>query len=427
MLLAAIRDAECAIAIDPSYAQGYRQHARALLAFGPNQCALAACHTLSKAVAVADVEAVLGRGALDNEKLSLILEQAKWAAKGWIGVKTDGGAEASLQHALAALRELIVSNLAIADTSDEHIAAYGKRLVQYVATVAAISRAGYVDKSWDIQDMCSLQAELRECAKCVPLKAVYTCDELKALVFMDAPWTVFGMDRLDREGVSHLAFGTTDPCDGDDVDGPHDLDEYIREKTARATGDGCGLQELMFVQRMMGGKGPDARPQDMTPHHVCAFSISILQRIVLSENKEIAFEQSVFDRIIQLSLDERGSWAGGEFLGSALCLAAGVGKYGVPDNPERWDRFHVRDGALAALAAEIHQSGDVHANIQRRLATIPAAQYKTKCVQDIYGVLVNYALRCMDKHLTSFNDEHDGADKYAPSILGEILDGLGLG
>ena len=51
-----------------------------------------------------------------------------------------------------------------------------------------------------------VQSTFRTCARLVPLSALDASDRLRRLVFVEAPYTLWGMDRLDRAMVDTLPF-----------------------------------------------------------------------------------------------------------------------------------------------------------------------------------------------------------------------------
>ena len=94
-----------------------------------------------------------------------------------------------------------------------------------------------------------VQMKIRELAKIVPMKAVYTSENLRQLVFMEEPFFLFwGMDRLDRLNVDHLPFDySPDPCERDG-EGMNAADETaFAERVARNTETGDGTEGIFSM------------------------------------------------------------------------------------------------------------------------------------------------------------------------------------
>ena len=424
LLEAAIGDAEAAAALDPTWMRGPERHAEALLALGPNERAMDAYRVLRQAVQEAE-----SRGAPVPPELPPLMDRAKAQARPWCAVQGKLSPEQALRRALREAERVVVGGLATDSQPDAVAASFGRKLTEAVATVAAVLRAGYANPRWDLEGSevyNDVQLTLRQLAKCVPLKAVQASDDLRQLVFVDAPWSLWGLDRLDTVGVEALPFDAADPVPDEDK-----ADAVMNEGLARATGapGDMDMGRMMGMFDMFSGKRPDSRRRDMTPHHLCSFSLTVLQNLVLANYGGLA--DAAVDRIIALATCQSGGWAGGEFLGHALTTAAGIPKYGIKSNPTQCRSFLRRPMATVALANEICLSGDDRTFLQPVLASITPSEWAQKSPTEVSSVLFNYVLSCMDcKYLAL--DPKVGANKgrdrasyedHIPGILGAMLDG----
>lgn len=418
----AIADAQAAILLTPNRVRGYIRHARALLALGPDQHALEASRVIAKALVATkpgdgSVAGLRNWKLLWQPQLQALHVQTKSAACCWNAVKANTSPDDALNDALLTLDRLIVAGLAIAKESNKDVMAYGRDVVAAVSTVAAILRAAYADPKW-ICTSDKVQFKLRACAKCLSLQAVHQCPDLKALVFMEGPWTLYGLDLLDRAGVDALEFGSPDPFAEDKLEVEDPTGDEIM---TRETGVSGALSNMSAVKEMIDCNPPRQRPRDMTQHNICSFSLTVIHRIFMRQSDNVGnplFEEAC-TRMIAISVDQEGSFAGGEFLGYALTAAAGVGKHGIPSCLENWNVFKHLDGSMGALAVELFQSGDSTGGIAERLNTVTPAEWSQKKADDVQNVLQNWILR----KLNGTGIPNIKSCKCISAVLAKILEG----
>jgi hypothetical protein len=288
--------------------------------------------------------------------------------------------------------------------SREH---YGSRIVDGLMTVASILQTAYRNPEWKLSSseiFGEIQIELRLLAKCVPLSAVYGCELLRRYVFLDAPMTVYGLDRLDRANANFLPLFTPDPFDAGGDDGASDgmCHKVLEEKMARATGDcgGVDFNDIASIMDQMKGGSATTQPRDETPHNMAVFSLTILQRIVTTEACPLGPAAVV--RLVTFYDDNLTLWAGGELLGYALSTGAGIGKFGWQANREQFRRFVAIPHAVSVLAKEIAQSGDRHRYIQTAMASLTPQDWAEIDADDIAQVFVQYAFSVFDGRIQSF-------------------------
>ena len=230
------------------------------------------------------------------------------------------------------------------------------------------------------------------------------------------PWTVHGLDLLDRAGVDALEFGSPDPFAQDTAE-----DAEGNEILTRETGESGSLSSLSFVKEMIDGNPPRKRPRDMTPHNICSFSLTVIHRICLKQSDvaENPLFEKACSRMIALTLDQEGSFSGGEFVGYALTAAAGIGKHGIPPSMGNWNVFKTLPGSSGALAVELFQSGDSTGGIEERLGAITPAEWSQKSADEVQHVLQNWILRKLD----GMGGLHDNPCSAIPAVLANMLEG----
>ena len=207
MLKEAAADAAEATQLDVSWLEGALREAEAIVALGPDQRAMEACRILSKAVKTLDNLAPDERKAQQSVCSSLQerLKFSKARAKAWCVFKPGTTPAQAVEQAVGKLSQTVAFGLALPhqDEATDAGVVLGRQIAEDVATIAAILRAGYCDETWDFANIDEeipdkVQRDLRKLAKLVPLRAVAASPELKALVFYHDPWSLWGMDRLDR-------------------------------------------------------------------------------------------------------------------------------------------------------------------------------------------------------------------------------------
>jgi hypothetical protein len=179
-----------------------------------------------------------------------------------------------------------------------------------------------------------------------------------------------------------------------------------------------GLKEIADVMDWVSGKSAESKLRDMTPHHVfCAFSCTLLQRIVVSPHCPLV--DATIRRVLELSSDCMGAWTGGDFLGHALLVSAGIYSYGVAADAGRQAQFMLLERAATTLAEEVILSKDPHFRIQKALAAITPVEWARQGALEAHGVLSNYVFYTLDKR--SYRLEGDGHVPYAAAVLASVL------
>jgi hypothetical protein len=312
-----------------------------------------------------------------------------------------------------------------APVSTRDLKSSGDAVVQSVATIAALVRDDYfiprtvgpnlcgqgkMLENDTLFDLGATLEELRRAGRIVPLNVVSSCEALRALVFMDAPWSVLGMDALDRVSVDLLncswreggkASQLLNSRPADDQATLSDDDIFVREFTARKSPTGASVTLTSVVDgfSMITGRNVESVWRDESPRVTLCFAATVLMRLAYSEGHPL--RETAADRIVSL-LESSGryfelTW----YLGYALTRVGGCGRYGK--GPE-WGRFQWftqgRNGALAAIASEAVRSGDLHGSFQRSLASLDTVAWKKCAAVDVLEVVRLYVLGSMDGYVT---------------------------
>lgn len=149
---------------------------------------------------------------------------------------------------------MTVSNLACSNLGPEAQIVFGNQFVDAIKVVQAVMEAGYMNERWSLSNSEAyekVQYTLRRIGKCLPISAVAHSEVLRQFIFTEPPWTLFGLDRLDRAGKEFIDPLDPDPCDKDDEIGKEDMTDLLfRESTARTDGSSSlGISE--FANKMM--------------------------------------------------------------------------------------------------------------------------------------------------------------------------------
>jgi tetratricopeptide (TPR) repeat protein len=422
MLEQAVNDAKMSAELDPQFERAYQRWAEALLALGPYDRAMEACRVLSRGM-----EQETGNS---SSVLVQLLQTAKTNARRWLPVASLAPTTipATLHAALANLRSAVVACLAVEQLTDEEIRNGADSITDAAWAVRGALELVYLRRDqWELEkqaasgddqvsDVTEVEKQLRQISKAIPLRAVALNDSLKQLAFMEGPWTLWGLDRVDRSGVPGLSCDVKDPCENDQ-ETDHGFQEVLQRKTG---GTALDLSSIMGVMDVINGKGPTSYARDMTPPNFAALGFSLLQRMILA--KDCPFQKAASQRVITLYFSPNGNglWAGGEFLGMCMNCAAGVGKYGVPADEARSAEFMRLPRGVAAMATEVSQSQDNHGYYQKALARLSPQDWSTLKANDFVLVLRNYILAGMDEACYLKPAE---IAPYVIKILSAMLDG----
>ena len=413
-------DAAKGVELDAKWERAYQRGAEAHLALGPFDHAMDACRILTKAME--EIEK-------PSDDLVRLHERAKANEGLWCMLGITPGritipvlAEAALRN----LRSSVVQSLPYEVLTDDEMRKHGDHIAPQASVVGGVLQLLYLRRSqWRreskaaVMDATDIQIQLRQAAKVLPLKAVCLSESLKHLIFTEEPHTLWGLDRLDRKGVESLPFDAVDPCGDDETDGADEAltNEMIQRNTG---GEALSVSQIVSTMEIITGKGPESFERDSAPHHLCAFSISVLQRLITGDSP---LKEAAIQRVIDLVLCSNGNgiWAGGEFIGMAINAATGIGKYGLPENASRTEGFMQTVGGIAVMAMEISQSGDKHFFLQKAIAGLSSDEWKSKSLYDIFLVLQQYLLPGMDGEVLSLYREE--ISPYVATILSALLDG----
>ncbi len=421
MIHQAIEDATMGMKVDPKWERSYQRAAEAHFALGPYDRAEDACAVLQQAMG--EIEA-------PSKNILQLLRKAEKNANMWcsLNVRFDQATipdiiNASLQN----LRCIVVQSLAIDDNEDDFNSKAGDNILEALQLVIASLEMIYTRSSkWEKESKKAnmvpndIQIALRTIARVVPLHLVVASQSLKDIIFMEGKFTFWGLDRLDRLGVNFLAFDAQNPCQGD-LDG--DKSKGYEEMYKRMSGGkSMPISHVPHQLEYMHGKMHMSFDQDMTPHHICAFTITIMERIILSVFCPL--REEAIKRVIDISLtaeNNNGSWAGGEFLGMAISAASGMARYDIPADPVQTRKMFNTRGGVATMSHEIMNSGDPSGVIQKMFTTVTPGQWAMQSTYDIYNLLITYVRIAMDESSRFLSKECSGP--YVTKILANIFDG----
>ncbi|XRB18673.1 hypothetical protein RI054_19g85190 [Pseudoscourfieldia marina] len=420
----AVEDASKAATLDPSWERAAERGAEALLALGDARGA--------------EAEALL-MASPKSARPPALLARAREAAARWrdAGSPAVSDTETALRKLLLELKRAIVRTLfgRADDVSEDYDV--GEAVAARVAALLFMMREVYLNPARRVgsSTWTDIQQELRLAARAIPLWAVVASPSLRELAYMDGPrWCLHGQDRLDRIGRVFLPLGAADPVIKEKDEQERKENEHFKEYMARQTGDSSlNMSSLENVFNMFQDKGPNSERRDNSPHHICAFSMTLLTRLALYADSAVGRDAGA--RIIELAKDQTAIWAGGEFLGLAISAAAGLSKFGIGESPGRMQRFLRLRGSALTLAVEAVQSGDNHGMFQRALATITDAGWARRAEDghENTQVLRQYVLSVNDgKHLSMSCPEgsrlspkqgKDSATLLAPEC-GRVMGGI---
>jgi len=408
LLEQAVANSRAALKLDPLWKRGAQRSADALLALG-DEHAMEACRELSRALQRFQEEAQKEHdlnheeraASLDEDACELqeLLSRAKHASRGWCGVKEKLQPTEVLRHALNNLASEAVSSLG------DQSPGIGKRVADAVSTIAAISRAGYFNPVWKLPktSVLDMREELRRVARCVKLNLILESDDLRRLVFLQEPWSCHGLHTLDQSCVSQL------PLSYEAKEETSEFNESFREAMARQTGDeSCDFSMFEQMMELLQGSGSDSKACDETPVTICAFSCTLLLRLVMAESCSLSDE--ALRRLIELHSFRASLDAGGEYLNLAFQVSAGIAKYGIHLGMHQFKRFFAQSGSIRELAKELVQ-GDKSARIQKTLADLTVDDW-LKHVDAIPFAIAHFVLPAMDGRLRWIT--HDASERGHP-------------
>mmetsp|Transcript_16338 Transcript_16338/g.24420 ORF Transcript_16338/g.24420 Transcript_16338/m.24420 type:complete len:893 (-) Transcript_16338:209-2887(-) len=416
----AVADAMTGYEIDPQWERAYQRAAEAYLAIGPYDHAMDACRVLKIAV-----ETI----AEPSKNLLALYEKAKNNYRIWCSYMTVPGQPTIPQIIDESIRNLkvaVVRSFAIDGVPAEDIAQAGDAVAEAATAVNAALQMIYLHRSrWEKESeeadtiMNDIQIQLRTIARVLPLPVVAHSKALKSMIFAEKPFTLWGFGKLDRMDVATLKEDFYDPCLNDSEKNNDPMfDEMIARKSG---GQQMGLDDFVRTSEMVAGKKAFSYDEDMAPTNFTAFTFSVMQRLLQSKNSPLRAE--ALERLVELYLVENSNpaWAGGEFMGLCINIAAGTGKYGTPRDPEQMKRVIRSPRGVGMIVKELVNSiGEPGTRFQEALQNISPDEWKLQESKNIHWVVVVYVLPVMDdKLLGAERVDHTGT---VTSILSNLFD-----
>lgn len=398
----AIKAAEMGMEVDPSWERTYQRAAEAYLTLGPYEHALDACRVLKKAMDVLEHP---------SEVLVELQSKAKRNAMLWCSLKVIPNKTTVpqiIEAALHSLRYVVMCSFPICYKDDpldeEEVEKAGDQIAHAILAAHGALQLMYLRRTdWEVQSRdakvvkMDYQIELRKVAKVLPLPTLTQSEMLRKIVFVEEPYTLWGLDRLDRLRVEFLEMEVEDPCDEDDAG-----DAFLNETATRAMGDGSlDMQTLTATMERMMGKRATSFDQDMAPHHLCALTMAILERLILSKNfpelKEAASKRLI-DFALSSNKNQNALHMGGEFIGKAIMEATGREIYTKSRgrDSEQFYNFIKYNGGITTVCREIYNSGDPDQVLQRLLCLLTPEEWRKHPPYDIFYAFFSYILPGME-------------------------------
>lgn len=414
MIEAALTAAQTSIEIDPQWERGYLRAAEAHFHLGPYDHAMDACRILKKAVDTVEVEK-------QSSRLKGLHETARERSLLWwsLGIPPpEATVPKLLERALGGLHIAVIESLPLYAESAcwEEATKVAKKIVDQVLLINAIVQLVYLRQ--EELDMIAVQQQMHQIARILPLTVIAKSPLLKQIVFVEDPFTLWGLNQLDRAGADHLNWNAKNPCAGD---GYAEADTEFGEFQKRHTGGGAtSISEMMMVVESIYGKMDESIDPDYAPNYLCSFSLTILQRLALASQMPLSYPALV--RTLEFTGNEHSIWAGGEFLGLAICAAVGIAKYDFPGNPDRAYSVMRIPGAVGAVTVEINQSKDLGFRQRKALLRLTPADWAAISGNDIHTLLLNYVLLTLDG-TDDIGTDTEVNQWFAVEILSSLLEG----
>ena len=160
------------------------------------------------------------------------------------------------------------------------------------------------------------QIQLRQIAKVFPLQVLPYSQKFQSIVFVEEPFTLWGLDKLDVLNVNFLSIDVYDPCESKRAEND-ELDELLNRKTGDSSMNSNSIFE--FLEKVKGRKATSSEP-DMTNNHVCAFTMTVLERLLRSEHYSELSETSLRRIILFSNVNNKNIMEmGGEFSYFVIC------------------------------------------------------------------------------------------------------------
>lgn len=420
----AVESAKQGIAADPFWERSYQRGAEAYLALGSYERAIDALKLLKPAF---EREGHV----LPSDELNALRAKARTNATAWLSLRAIPGRTTiaeTIEVSLENLRKVVVQSFPLGFKTDKllppskQIATLGDDIVGALNITLGALQLMYTRRlEWEVQYRQSnvlkicFQMELRAVAKVVPLQTLAHNDTLRKMAFGEDPvFSLWGMDLCDRLNVKMLPFSAKDPREHDGED-TEKLDELLHRTS------GCpGMSHtLASCKERISGKHAMAFDCDMANHHLCAFTMTLLERLVLSDQYP-DLRLKATERVIELSQSSNALLMGGEVLGKVIKVASGFDAFRTEaKDTSQFFRFIALEGGLSTIAREVCAGGDMTGHYQTLLCKLTPQHMSIQSETDVKCLLYDYALCALDGHHTCV--DHDHISEHVKVIISNVL------
>ena len=420
----AVDSAKKGIAADPLWERSYQRGAEAYFALGFYERALDALKFLKP---IFCQEGQL----LPSDRLIALRAKAKANATAWLSLRAIPGKTSiaeTIELSLENLRKVVVQSFPLGFKTDKllppskQIATAGDTIVGALNVTLGALQLMYTKRlEWEAQCRNSnalkirFQMELRAAAKVVPLQILVHSEKLRKMAFAEDPiFSLWGMDRCDRMNVEMLPFNAKDPCEHDGED-TEELDELLHRHTDRPVMS----HTLAFCKDMIDGKHATSFDCDMANHHLCAFTMTLLDRLILSDQYP-DLRLKATKRVIQLSQNSNALLMGGEFLGKVIKVVSGLDAFRTEaKDTSQFFRFIALEGGLSTISREICVGGDLTGDYQTLLCKLTPQHMINQSKRDVECLLYDYALCALDGYYEAL--DNDQTLEHVKIIISNIL------
>ncbi|KAL7536584.1 hypothetical protein ACHAWF_005509 [Thalassiosira exigua] len=420
----AVASAKKGIVVDPSWERSYERGSQAYFALGPYERAIDALKLLKPA---------FGKDCtlIPSEKLKALHFKAKTNARAWLSLRVIPGRTTipeAIESALENLRKVIIQSFPLCFRTDkilppsEGLAKAGDDIVDALNVTLGTLQLMYTKRlDWEVQYSRSnvlktgFQIQLREAAKVVPLQVLMHNERLQKMAFAEDPvFSFWGMDRCDRLNVEVLPFCAEDPCERDG-EGSEELDEILH----RGTDCPGVMQDQVTATEIVYGKKAMSFDRDMANHHLCAFTMTLLERLLLSDHYP-DLRLKATKRAIELTLNPNALNMGGDFIGKVTKAASGFDAFNSEaKDTSKFFNFIGLKGGLSTIAREVCSGGDLTENYQKLLCKLTPQHLSSQSESDIICLFYEYALCSLDGHYACLN--HEQISEYVKVVISNVM------
>ena len=184
------------------------------------------------------------------------------------------------------------------------------------------------------------------------------------------------------------------------------------------------METMMAAMEAMVGKQATSFDQDMAPHHMCAFTMGVLERLILSDRYPLmkeAASKRLIDFALSANTNQNALHMGGEFIGKATMEATGREIYTKSRGKDADQFFHFikYTGGITTVCKEIYNSGDPDQVLQRLLCLLTPEDWRKQLPYDIFWSFLTYILPGMEDGITLKVSE---IKPYVIEIMSNIFD-----